>query len=638
MSNFEGMEELLSDFLVEAGDLLSKVDNQLIDLEKNPADHRLLNEIFRGFHTIKGGAGFLNATALVTLCHLTENLFDLLRNNKLSIDRGIMDVIMSATGAVRTMFDTLETGIQPNPADPHLIQRLEAVLAGESGKKTAVALSQPASAASTPATSTNQAPPDKENSPDWQQLLNVITDIKIPETVMADMPGTAAADANLAGKTPEQIIQAAVGRRASDKPGAEALAGRRENEKTRDSSIRVDTSRLDQVLNLSGEIGLTKNRLTALRSEILNGNSDTNTLQALDQAVSQLDLLVSDMQNAVMKTRMQPIGRLFQKYPRIARDLARSLGKDVELVLSGEETEIDKTMIEDLSDPIIHLVRNAVDHGVETIEDRRAAGKSEKSQVHLKAYQEGDHIVILIADDGRGMHADTLRAKAVEKGLLTAEEASTLDEQQSFNLIFLPGFSTKDVASDVSGRGVGMDVVKTNIQKLNGSIEIKSTPGKGSQFIISLPLTMAILPVLLVQLGKQPFSVPLSMVREIMPININEMQEVGGCATMVVRGKAMPVYPLSHLLGWPLEHSPTYGILMQMAESSFIIAVDGFMGREDAVIKPLDDFRPKGVAGVTILSNGQIVLILDIKELFSLQGEKRGVSRSAFTHPRLAAA
>jgi len=335
---------------------------------------------------------------------------------------------------------------------------------------------------------------------------------------------------------------------------------------------------------------------------------------------------------------MQPIGRLFQKYPRIARDLARSLGKDVELALVGEETEIDKTMIEDLSDPIIHLIRNAVDHGVESMEDRRAAGKPEKSRVRLEARQEGDHIVILIADDGRGMNAERLRAKAIEKGLITDEEASAMDEKQSFNLILLPGFSTKDVASDVSGRGVGMDVVKTNIQKLNGSIEITSAPGKGSTFIISLPLTLAILPVLLVQLGRQPFSVPLSMVREIMPIHAADLQEIGGCATMVVRGEVMPIYPLSHLLGWPLERPPTYGVLMQMAESSFILAVDGFMGREDAVIKSLDDFRPKGVAGVTILSNGQIVLILDMKELFALRGDRRGVSRSVFMPARLEAA
>lgn len=322
-----------------------------------------------------------------------------------------------------------------------------------------------------------------------------------------------------------------------------------------------------------------------------------------------------------MKTRMQPIGRLFQKYPRIARDLARQLGKDVELVLAGEETEVDKTMIEDLADPLIHLIRNAVDHGVEMPAERAASGKSAKSLVRLEARQEGDHIVLIIADDGKGMSAERIRAKAVEKGLISEEEANTLDERQSLNLIFLPGFSTKAQISDVSGRGVGMDVVKTNIQKLNGAIEIRSEPGKGSVFIISLPLTLAILPVLLVLLGDQPFALPLSLVREILPIEQSRIQEVGGKETLVVRGEVLPVITLARLLGWPLQKTPEYGVFMQTAERSFILGVDSFAGRDDAVIKSLEDFRPKGVAGVTTLSNGQIVLILDMKELLSDLGQ-----------------
>ena len=634
MSDFQGMEDLLQDFLVEAGDLLSGVDNKLVDLEQNPEDRALLNEIFRGFHTIKGGAGFLNAAELVTLCHLTENLFDRLRNGELSITGELMDVIMAATAGVRDMFGVLEHGTQPEPADPDVLARLKAALAGEP----LASVAAPVAAAPVVALGAAAASPQVSaagSGPDWNNLFDAVTGAAAPAAAIAATGTTVAGPHvthDVAGETPEQIIKAAVGRRVADKPGAQSVpVGRRETEKTRDNSIRVDTTRLDQVLNLSGEIGLTKNRLNALRSDILNGRSDTETLHALDQAVSQLDLLVSDLQNAVMKTRMQPVGRLFQKYPRIARDLARSLGKDVELVLVGEDTEIDKTMIEDLSDPIIHLIRNAVDHGVESTEDRRVAGKPEKSQVRLEARQEGDHIVLVVSDDGRGMNPERLRAKALEKGIITDEEANTMDERQSFQLVMLPGFSTKDVASDVSGRGVGMDVVKTNIQKLNGSIEIKSVLGKGSTFIISLPLTLAILPVLLVKLGEQPFAVPLSMVREILPIQAEAIQEVGGCATLVVRGEVMPMYPLSYLLGWPAERPPGYGVLMQAAEHSFVLAIDGFMGREDAVIKSLDDFRPKGVAGVTTLSNGKIVLILDMKELFALTGETRGVPRSVFT-------
>ena len=627
MSDFSGMEELLQDFLVEAGDLLSDVDNKLVDLERSADDVGLLNEIFRGFHTIKGGAGFLAASELVTLCHLTENLFDKLRNGELEVTPEIMDVILAATGAVRDMFGYLEQATQPPAADDALIASLKQALAGE------LVLATGASVDAAPAEAA--APAASDGGPDWNQMYQVVVGTAAP-TVEPSPPATTPAPQP--ANPPEEVIKAAIGRRASDKPGYGGPTGRRDSEKARDNSIRVDTTRLDQVLNLSGEIGLTKNRLNALRSQILNGDNDNDTLHSLDVAVSQLDLLVSDLQNAVMKTRMQPIGRLFQKYPRIARDLARNLGKDVELALAGEDTEIDKTMIEDLSDPIIHLIRNAVDHGVEGNEERKANGKSLKSTLRLEARQEGDHIIIIVADDGRGMNAEKLRASAVSKGLITDEEANTMDERQSYNLVFLPGFSTAGEVSAVSGRGVGMDVVRTNIQKLNGAIDIKSVAGQGTTFIISLPLTLAILPVLLVRLGDQPLAVPLSMVREILPIEAEKVQEVGGRATMVVRGEVLPIVPLAKLLGWPQEHQPEYGVLMQTAEHSFILAIDSFAGREDAVIKSLDDFRPEGVAGVTTLSNGQIVLILDMKELLGSPGERHGVSRATLIkRERLAA-
>jgi two-component system, chemotaxis family, sensor kinase CheA len=609
MSDFAGMEDLLQDFLIEAGDLLSGVDNKLVDLERAPDDKGLLNDIFRGFHTIKGGAGFLNATELVALCHLTENLFDKLRTGEIRLEPDIMDAILEATGTIRDMFGQLGQGVQPAAADPGLMERLGLAIDGKLGA------GQPAPPPQKSASPVPPAGQSKAGEPDWELLHAAATGGEMAVTVSEEQ------------RPAEEVIQQALGRRVTDRPGGGGPSGRRETERQRDTSIRVDTARLDQVLNLSGEIGLTKNRLNALRSDILSGRTDNETLHALDLAVSQLDLLVSDLQNAVMKTRMQPIGRLFQKYPRIARDLARNLGKDVELELVGEETEIDKTMIEDLGDPIIHLIRNAVDHGVEDPAERRANGKPTKSIVRLEARQEGDHIVIIVADDGRGMSAERLRAKALEKGLITDEEANSMDERQSYNLVFLPGFSTASTLTDVSGRGVGMDVVRTNIQKLNGSIEISSQPAKGTTFVISLPLTLALLPVLLVRLGEQPFAVPLSMVREILPIGADDIREVGGRATMVIRGEVLPVLPLAGLLGWPLSNRPQYGVLMHTAELSFILAVDTFAGREDAVIKSLDDFRPKGVAGVTTLANGQIVLILDMKELLGGAGDQRGISR-----------
>ena len=371
MSAFEGMEDLLQDFLTEAGDLLSDVDNKLVELEKTPDDKKLLNTIFRGFHPVKGGAGFLNATPLVELCHRTENLFDKLRNRELTLSAELMDVIFAATAEVRRMFDALQQNFQPSAAPADILDNLKAALAGKTGLRAEVkGLSSPQS----PTLSPQSSAPTPPDGVDWEALYNALTggtDIAAKVGVTRDPEKIAAAVSE------EESTRKAFGRRTSDVPGT--TVGRRDGDvpakEAKESTIRVDTDRLDQVLNLSGEIGLTKNRLTHLRSDILQGRSDADTLHELDQSVTQLDMLVVNLQNAVMKTRMQPIGRLFKKSPRLARDLARQLGKDVELVLSGEETEMDKTMIEDLNDPLVHLVRNAVDHGVETIEGRIAAGK-----------------------------------------------------------------------------------------------------------------------------------------------------------------------------------------------------------------------------------------------------------------------
>jgi len=616
MSDFAGMEELLQDFLMEAGELLSQVDNKLVDLEKRPGDKHLLNEIFRGFHTIKGGAGFLNVDSLVTLCHRTENLFDKLRNGELALNPELMDIIMAATASVRAMFDELGQAVQPKPAPAKLITGLDNALAGN-----AVAVAAPQIAV--PASAPSVAPAVDDIN--WDVLHAVLTGMPIPSRAGPPPVGTTSsmpdAEASAAQTAPVPAEPAEAPRPtlpAQDLPtagrSAQPQSGPVQNLQ-KETTIRIDTVRLDQVLNLSGEIGLTKNRIANLKSQILHGNTEQETLKALDVAVSQLDLLVSDLQNAVMKTRMQPIGRLFQKYPRLARDLARQLGKDVELVLSGEETELDKTMIEDLNDPLVHLVRNAVDHGIEMPEERAAAGKPAKAIVTLSASQVGDHIFIEVADDGKGMRPDMIRAKAVEKGTIDLETANSLDDRQSLNLIFLPGFTTKDQISNVSGRGVGMDVVKTNITKLNGKIDVVSVSGQGSTFTISLPLTLAILPVLVVRLHNQSFAVPLSMVREIIPIRPNEVQRVSGRATMVVRDEVLPIRSLALLIGWEPQAVPAFGVLMHAADTTFILAVDGFVGRDDVVIKPLSDIKPKGVAGATLSGDGSIVLVLDMEEL-----------------------
>ncbi len=602
MSDFAGMEELLQDFLMEAGELLSQVDNKLVELEKRPDDKALLNDIFRGFHTIKGGAGFLNAENLVALCHRTENLFDKLRNLELTLSPELMDIIMAATGSVRDMFGDLSQGTQPKAADPGLIARLEAALHGQPAAAPAARVVAPA-----PEPVAAAAVEDIN----WEVLHAVLTGAPIPQPAAAT-PAPAPVVARPAAVVEPRPAPA----QDLPTPSRSGNAAPPQNLQ-KETTIRIDTVRLDQVLNLSGEIGLTKNRIANLKSQILHGNVDQETLKALDIAVSQLDLLVSDLQNAVMKTRMQPIGRLFQKYPRLARDLARQLGKDVELVLSGEETELDKTMIEDLNDPLVHLVRNAVDHGVESAEERAASHKPPKAIVTLSASQMGDHIYIEISDDGKGMRPDVIRRKAVEKGVIDAETANGLDDRQSLHLVFLPGFSTKEEISSVSGRGVGMDVVKTNINKLNGKIDVVSVPGQGSTFTISLPLTLAILPVLVVRLNNQSFAVPLSMVREIIPMKPKEVQRVSGRATMVVRDEVLPVRSLARMIGWESQRSPAFGVLMHAADTTFILAVDGFVGRDDVVIKPLSDIKPRGIAGATLSGDGSIVLVLDMEELLS---------------------
>jgi len=599
-------QDLLQDFLTEAGEMLDRVDVKLVELESRPDDRDLLNEIFRGFHTIKGGGGFLEATALVELCHRAENLLDRLRNGGLTLTAEILDVILAATGEVKQMFAQMQGHREPELSDPGLLDQIDAVLEGR--VEAAPVSEAPMSDAGEDAQAV-QAPTDAK--PDDAQWWS---------TLLQALVGGVAAQAPLPaeGRTPPPA--AAPARTPAPKAPSPGQ-GVKGMTTARETTLRIDVGRFDQILNLSGEIGLTKNRITCLRTEIVRKYRGDDSLKILDSVVDQLDMLVSDLQNAVMKARMQPVGRVFQKYVRLARDLARQLGKDVELVLEGEETEIDKNMVEELNDPLVHLVRNAVDHGVETIEERRALGKPERALVRLMARQAGDAIVIEITDDGRGMRPEVLRQKAVEKGSISAEEAASLDDQRALELIFRPGFSTKNEISDVSGRGVGMDVVKTNIGKLNGRIELHSEIGKGTRVKIMLPLTLAILPVLVVDVGAQPYAMPLSIVREIISIPPGSIQLVAGKPAIVVRGEVMPLLDLAKLLGKPPggEDAGRIGVVASSGSQTFILAVDRMYGQDEVVIKPLTGFKPKGVAGATVSSEGVLVLVLEMRELFESQ-------------------
>ena len=567
------MMELLGDFLAEAGDLLDDVDRRLVELEKTPGDSELLNTVFRGFHTIKGGAGFLEATALVNLCHKTENLFDKLRSGKMTLSAELMDTILAATGEVRRMFGEMAGGAEPAPAAPAILEALAAALEGRAVKRAAVACA-PAPAA-VPA-----------GTIDWQRLYEAIVPGSPPTPTPAQAPAPAAAVAPRAAPVPA------------------------------DAAIRVETSRFDQILNLTGEVGLTKNRIACLRTALMNGAAEgSDTLKTLDQVVGLMDTLVSDLQNAVMRARMQPVDRVFQKYNRLARDVARQIGKEVDLEIDCGGTEVDKTILDALNDPLVHLVRNAVDHGIETPDEREAAGKPRKARICLSARQEGDRILIEVTDDGRGMRPEVIRNKAVEKGLLRADEAASLDDRASLALILLPGFSTKEAVSDLSGRGVGMDVVKTNIEKLKGKIEIHSEPGKGSRFVISLPLTLAILPVLMLDVCDQRYAIPLSSVCEVIGIDPALVKSVSGRPAMMLRGEALPLVDLAGPLARSRTVPAAVAIIARLGESLIALGADVCHGQDEVMLKPLEGFKPRGVSGATLSGDGSLVVVLDLPEL-----------------------
>jgi two-component system chemotaxis sensor kinase CheA len=601
MNALTDMQDLLQDFLTEGGELLDDVDQKLVELEHNVQDKGLLNTIFRGFHTIKGGAGFLDAPAMVELCHRTENLFDQFRSDKLTLTPEMLDVILAATGEVKRMMGEMSGFTSPQPAPAELLEALDTCLKGEAPVR-----KKPAAASAAAPAAPVSAPANGEF--DWGGLYHVLTG----KTEDAEgKPVLLVAPTALPVRAEEHAPVARAPRPAPGGPPSGGNVGK-------DGTMRVDTTRFDQILNLSGEIGLTKNRLNCLRTDMVRGAQGGDTLKTLDTVLGQLDMLVSDLQSAVMKARMQPVGRVFQKYSRLARDVARTLGKDCELIIEGADTEVDKTILEELNDPLVHLVRNSVDHGLETPADREAVGKPARGTIRLAARQAGDHIIIEITDDGRGMRADVLRQKAVEKGLISAEEANTLDERGSLNLIFLPGFSTKSEISEVSGRGVGMDVVLTNIRRLKGRIDLSSKVGEGSKVTISLPLTLAILPVLMMKQGGQTFAMPLTAVREIISILPENLQYVSGKPTLVVRGEALPVMQLADLLDRPQTGESLVGVVATSADKAYVLAVDSFVGQDEVMIKPLEGIKPKGVTGATLSGEGVVVLVLEMQEM--LQG------------------
>jgi two-component system chemotaxis sensor kinase CheA len=638
---FEADDEILQDFLTSSQEILESLDKQLVELEQRPQDKDLLNAVFRGFHTIKGGAGFLSLTPLIELCHRAEDVFNLLRKGECAVTPTLMDVVLRALDAVNEMFARLNAKEAPDAADPALLAQLEQLSKPRAAEPVVNTPPAVATVAAAPATGDitdaefdqlldalqgeNHSPKPQPASPaaappaasgditdaEFEALLDQLHAGQTPSDVQAPMADTKPEPrAEVPRAAPVAVVPEPADRPA---PSAARPAAAPVPEAQAETTVRVDTRRLDDMMNMVGELVLVRNRLSNLQTMVMD--------EKVAKAVADLSMVTSDLQSVVMKTRMQPIKKVYGKFPRVVRDVARALNKEVELVMRGEETEVDKNLVEILYDPLVHLVRNSIDHGVEPPDRRVAAGKSRAGRLELTAEQAGDHILLAVADDGAGMDPDVLRRKAVEKGLYDEESAARLTTSECYNLIFLPGFSTKSVISDVSGRGVGMDVVRTKISQINGTIEIDSTRGQGTRISIKVPLTLAIMPTLMVTVGSQIFALPLASVIEILDMNLDNSHVIDKQEMIVVRDKTLPLFYLRHWLvngagGDPLP-SAGHVVIAQAGNQRVGLVVDQLVGQEEVVIKPLGAWvhGTPGLAGATITGDGRIALIVDLPAL-----------------------
>ena len=697
----EADDEILQDFLVEAGEILEQLNEQLVELEQSPDDLDMINAVFRGFHTIKGGAGFLALDAMVAVCHRAEDVFNLLRTGDKKLNASMMDRFLEVLDVLNGQFEQTSSGEEPTPASEELLVALEKMT--QDGPAEPEPVVEEPVAAEPPASESNDAEGDITDD-EFESLLDTmqangkestakqepdekvgggeeITDDEFDmllDSLHGDGKGPTKQTSDVSDQSSEKSSSSSQGAdeitddefdnlldelhgsgkgptkqasadssQKSEKPAEkpaepakpdakpepakavekkevkEPAAAKAPSKPAAEATVRVDTRRLDDIMNMVGELVLVRNRLHTLK-EAMND-------EQVSKAVSNLDIVTSDLQSAVMKTRMQPIKKVFGRFPRVVRDLARSLKKEVNLELVGEETDLDKNLVEALADPLVHLVRNSVDHGIEMPDVRVEKGKPRAGTVILSAAQEGDHILLTITDDGAGMDPDVLRVKAVEKGLMDTESAARLEDKECYELIFHPGFSTKTEISDVSGRGVGMDVVKTRIAQLNGSIDIDAVLGKGTTLSIKLPLTLAILPTLMVKVGARNFALPLSSVNEIFHLESFKTNVVDGQLTVMVRDKAMPLFYLNEWLVTgmddPVESRETEEqvVVTHLGSQRIGFVVSQVVGQEEVVIKPLGHLLHglDGFAGATITGDGRIALILDVPSLMRAHTSSR---------------
>ncbi|BCD68406.1 chemotaxis protein CheA [Nitratiruptor sp. YY09-18] len=665
----EDMQEILEEFIQEAEEILENLDQELIELENDPTNKDLLNQIFRGIHTLKGGAGFLGLESIINLAHVIESIFDKLRNDQMQLDSNKMDIILEGIDILKNSLRSLqETHEIPDPEDiSDIMQKLHDLLEDKlpetqeqpkRDEQSAIEQQNDASAQGNHEEMQNESP--KEEDSDFEIIFKDDVDPAVAELIKKypnknmsqildelillppeerDMDLILKLDELISqGKDiddlvlekrpkpkkeaqkeepkpapkPQKAPEPVAVQKAAPKPAQQPVKKKEETE-----TIRIDIDRISTLMNLVGELVLDRNRIVKLTSRFRTNCGDLEAIEELNEAIAGMSRSVSDLQEVVMKLRMQPVKRIFSKFPRIVRDLAKKVGKKINLELEGEDTEIDRSILNQLEDPLIHLVRNSIDHGIEPPQDRVAKGKPEYGTIILSALQEGDRIIVSIEDDGRGIDPEKVKQKAIEKGLIKPEQAEQMSDKEVFELIFLPGFSTASEVSDLSGRGVGMDVVANTIHALRGDIEIDSKLGKGTKITMKLPLTVAIIRTLMVGVNDRIFAIPLFSVVEIIKYRPQDIKDVGTYKSLMLRDDVYLFFHLNELFDIESENENKFVIIINIGEKHIAIAVDNLYGEEEIVIKPLGDMlkEVKGIAGATITGDGKVVLILDIKSL-----------------------
>lgn len=636
----DDMQEIMEDFLIEAFEMIEQLDQDLVELENNPQDLELLNRIFRVAHTIKGSSSFLNFDTLTHLTHNMEDVLNKARKGELKLSHEIMDVVLPSIDLMKALLISIrDNGTDANSGIDisESVKKLQAISNEKSdsapaqttneSKKTTQA---PTPEVQNPSTSNNPLAdePDLDYSNMSEQEVEAEIARLLQKRQEADKQKRSEKKKMQNQDTPENVQQTQKSQ-SSENPAPKKPENPKKADETKtpstgvEQTVRVDVRRLDSLMNLIGELVLGKNRLIRIYGDVEERYDGEKFLEELNQVVSSISTVTTDLQLAVMKTRMQPVGKVFNKFPRMVRDLSRELGKNIDLIITGEETELDKSIVEEIGDPLIHIIRNSCDHGIEVPEVRKNAGKAEMGTVELKAYNEGNHIVIEISDDGKGLDPDMLKQKAIEKGVITEREADTMTDKEAFGIIFKPGFSTAKSISNVSGRGVGMDVVKTNIEKLNGLIEIESEKGVGTTQKLKIPLTLAIIQALLVGVQEEYYAIPLSSVLETVRVSQDEIYTVDGKSVLRLRDEVLSLVRLADIFKVDAILEATnevYVVIIGLADQKIGVIVDYLIGQEEVVIKSLGYYlkNTTGIAGATVRGDGKITLIVDVAAMMDM--------------------